>query len=141
MRRFILGWKHLGYERHLQAHIVNYADDFVIVCRKRAQEAYAAMARLMSILKLEINREKNPDLSSARRHLRLPGLHLLPLLLKSHRQGLPGNATEQKEDCCHQGKDQSPDKPSESTSPDSREGGATQRADAWLGQLFLPWSG
>ena len=58
MRRFILGWKHLGYERHLQAHIVNYADDFVIVCRKRAQEAYAAMARLMSILKLEINREK-----------------------------------------------------------------------------------
>ena len=58
MRRFILGWKHLGYERWLQAYIVNYADDFVIVCRQRAEEAYTAMAKLMSVLKLEINRDK-----------------------------------------------------------------------------------
>jgi group II intron reverse transcriptase/maturase len=27
MRRFILGWKTLGHERRLDAHIVNYADD------------------------------------------------------------------------------------------------------------------
>ena len=33
MRRFVLGWKVLGYERRLDAHIVNYADDFVICCR------------------------------------------------------------------------------------------------------------
>ena len=33
MRRFILGWKVLGHERRLDAHIVNYADDFVICCR------------------------------------------------------------------------------------------------------------
>ena len=58
MRRFILGWKQLGYERGLQAHIVNYADDFVIVCRKKAGEAYAVMTKLMSLLKLEINRDK-----------------------------------------------------------------------------------
>ena len=58
MRRFILGWKQLGYERGLQAHIVNYADDFVIVCRKKADEAYAVMTKLMSLLKLEINRDK-----------------------------------------------------------------------------------
>ena len=58
MRRFILGWKQLGYERRLQAHIVNYADDFVIVCRKKADQAYAAMTKLMSVLKLEINRDK-----------------------------------------------------------------------------------
>ena len=58
MRRFILGWKHLGYERWLQAHIVNYADDFVIVCRWKAQEAYTVMAKLMRVLKLEINQDK-----------------------------------------------------------------------------------
>ena len=58
MRRFILGWKHLGYERGLQAHIVNYADDFVIVCRWKAQEAYTVMAKLMRVLKLEINQDK-----------------------------------------------------------------------------------
>ena len=34
MRRFVLGWKTLGHhEQQLQARIVNYADDFVILCR------------------------------------------------------------------------------------------------------------
>jgi group II intron reverse transcriptase/maturase len=58
MRRFILGWKQLGFETRLQAHIVNYADDFVIVCRETADKAYTAMTRLMDKLKLEINGEK-----------------------------------------------------------------------------------
>src|SRR5439155_14533547 len=29
MRRFVLGWKKLGHEKRLAAHIVNYADDLV----------------------------------------------------------------------------------------------------------------
>jgi RNA-directed DNA polymerase len=29
MRRFVLGWKVLGHEARLDAHIVNYADDCV----------------------------------------------------------------------------------------------------------------
>ena len=33
MRRFVLGWKKLGYEKRWNAHIVNYADDLVICCR------------------------------------------------------------------------------------------------------------
>ena len=36
MRRFILGWKVLGHEQRFQAQIVNYADDFVICCRRNA---------------------------------------------------------------------------------------------------------
>jgi len=43
MRRFILGWKKLGHERRLDAHLVNYADDFVICCRGSAKQAMAAM--------------------------------------------------------------------------------------------------
>jgi RNA-directed DNA polymerase len=39
MRRFVLGWKKLGHEKRLSAHIVNYADDLVICCRDRAEEA------------------------------------------------------------------------------------------------------
>ena len=31
MRRFILGWKQLGYARQFHAEIVNYADDLCIV--------------------------------------------------------------------------------------------------------------
>jgi hypothetical protein len=43
MRRFVLGWKKLGHEKRLAAYIVNYADDLVICCRGRAEEALARM--------------------------------------------------------------------------------------------------
>ena len=58
MRRFVLGWKSLGYEKRFQARIVNYADDFVICCRGSANEAMLAMRQMMGTLKLTINEEK-----------------------------------------------------------------------------------
>lgn len=58
MRRFVLGWKVLGYERRFQAQIVNYADDFVICCRGDAEEAMAAVRDMMQKLKLTVNEEK-----------------------------------------------------------------------------------
>ena len=58
MRRFVLGWKQLGHERRLDAHIVNYADDFVILTRHRADEAMAAMRDMMAKLKLTVNEKK-----------------------------------------------------------------------------------
>ena len=58
MRRFVLGWKALGHERRLGAHIVNYADDFVICCRGHATEALRVMTDMMSKLKLTVNEAK-----------------------------------------------------------------------------------
>jgi hypothetical protein len=58
MRRFVLGWKKLGHEKRLQARIVNYADDFVICCRGRAEDALATMRVMMSKLKLTVNETK-----------------------------------------------------------------------------------
>jgi group II intron reverse transcriptase/maturase len=58
MRRFILGWKMLGHKRCLDAHIVNYADDFVICCRGTAREAMTVMRAMMSRLKLTVNEAK-----------------------------------------------------------------------------------
>jgi len=58
MRRFIEGWKRLGHEQRLQAYIVNYADDFVICSRGRAEEAMVAMRDMMSRLKLTVNEQK-----------------------------------------------------------------------------------
>lgn len=58
MRRFILGWKVQGHERRLDAHIVNYADDFVICCRGSAEAALAVMRVLMAKLKLTVNETK-----------------------------------------------------------------------------------
>ena len=58
MRRFILAWKVLGHERRLDAHIVNYADDFVICCRGSAEPALAVMRDLMARLRLTVNEAK-----------------------------------------------------------------------------------
>ena len=58
MRRFVLGWKTLGYQARLQARIVNYADDYVICCRGTAEEAMAAMRQMMQRLKLTVNEQK-----------------------------------------------------------------------------------
>jgi RNA-directed DNA polymerase len=58
MRRFIVGWKILGHEQRFDAHIVNYADDFVICCRGTADEAMATMRTMMSKLRLTVNETK-----------------------------------------------------------------------------------
>jgi group II intron reverse transcriptase/maturase len=58
MRRFIVGWKVLGHEQRLDAHIVNYADDFVICCRGTADEAMTAMRGMLSKLRLTVNETK-----------------------------------------------------------------------------------
>jgi RNA-directed DNA polymerase len=58
MRRFLLGWKQAGWDRKLKAHIVNYADDFVILCRETAESARAAMEAMMGKLRLKVNQQK-----------------------------------------------------------------------------------
>src|SRR5256714_6479193 len=58
MRRFVLGWKQLGHEKRLKAYIVNYADDLVICCRGRAEEALAIMRDIMRKLQLTVNETK-----------------------------------------------------------------------------------
>jgi hypothetical protein len=58
MRRFVLGWKKLGHEKRLSAHIVNYADDLVICCRGQAEEALARMRDIMTKLQLTVNETK-----------------------------------------------------------------------------------
>jgi RNA-directed DNA polymerase len=58
MRRFVLGWKVIGHEKRLDAHIVNYADDFVICCRGTGDQAMTAMRQIMERLKLTVNETK-----------------------------------------------------------------------------------
>ena len=58
MRRFVLGWKQLGMQHRWSANIVNYADDFVICCKGRAEDAMVAMRWMMERLKLTVNDDK-----------------------------------------------------------------------------------
>jgi RNA-directed DNA polymerase len=58
-RRFLLAWQLHGHQQTLDAHIVNYADDFVICCPPgNAEEAMAKMQTLMSRVGLEVNTAK-----------------------------------------------------------------------------------
>ena len=58
MRRFILGWKLLGYARQFGAEIVCYADDFCVLGRTSAAEMLQVITQLMNRLKLPINAQK-----------------------------------------------------------------------------------
>jgi RNA-directed DNA polymerase len=58
MRRFVLGWKRLGYEQRFGGHIVTYADDLVICCKRGAEEALSEMRQIMQKLRLRVNEEK-----------------------------------------------------------------------------------
>jgi len=58
-RRFMLAWYGHGYADRYQAEIVNYADDFVILCREgRGEGAMGAMRHLMGKLGLTVNEKK-----------------------------------------------------------------------------------
>jgi group II intron reverse transcriptase/maturase len=58
-RRFLLAWHNHGHQDKLDAHIVNYADDFVICCRPgNAGAAMTSMTTLMTRLGLEVNTTK-----------------------------------------------------------------------------------
>ena len=58
MRRFIVGWKVLGYARRFKAEVVTYADDLVVLGKVPAAEMLAAVEALTKALKLTVNADK-----------------------------------------------------------------------------------
>jgi RNA-directed DNA polymerase len=58
MNRFLKYWRQTGRGTEFQAHIINYADDFVILSRARAAAALAWTDRVMTRLGLTLNRTK-----------------------------------------------------------------------------------
>ena len=58
MNRFLKYWRLQGCDKTFRAHLVNYADDFVILSRGRAEEALAWTRAVMSRLGLNLNEAK-----------------------------------------------------------------------------------
>lgn len=58
MHRFLNYWHREGKGRQWRARIVNYADDFVILCRRTAQAAMEWTGKVMGALKLTLNTTK-----------------------------------------------------------------------------------
>jgi RNA-directed DNA polymerase len=57
-RRVLRAWEQNGYGRRLCARIVNYADDFVILTRNRAQEALEKVSHILRKIGLTLNDRK-----------------------------------------------------------------------------------
>jgi len=58
MNRFLKYWRQSGRGEVWQAHVINYADDFVVLSRGHAAEAMAWTDRVMARLGLTLNRTK-----------------------------------------------------------------------------------
>ena len=58
MRRFVLGWKTLGYAQRFCAEIVVYADDLCVLGKTPAAEMLTGVEQLMDGLKLTVNTQK-----------------------------------------------------------------------------------
>jgi RNA-directed DNA polymerase len=58
MNRVLKHWRQSGRGEAWQAHVINYADDFVILSRGHAAEALAWTDRVMTRLGLSLNRTK-----------------------------------------------------------------------------------
>jgi len=66
MNRFLKHWRRSGCGEAFRAHVVSYADDFVILSRGRAAEALTWTKGVMTKLGLTLNEAKT-SLRDARR--------------------------------------------------------------------------
>ena len=58
MHRFIKAFRKFGLEKKHGAVLVNYADDFVVLCKRDAQGALATIRRWLASIGLELNEAK-----------------------------------------------------------------------------------
>jgi RNA-directed DNA polymerase len=68
MNRFLKHWRLTARDKKYRAHIVSYADDFVILSRGYAQEALAWTRRVMTKLGLTLNEAKTSVRNARKDH-------------------------------------------------------------------------
>ena len=103
MNRFLKYWRQSGRGEAWQAHVINYADDFVILSRGHAAEALAWTDRVMTRLGLSLNRTKTCAARCTAGAVRLPGLQLRPALLPADRPLVHGGQSVEEERAASEG--------------------------------------
>ncbi len=78
MNRFLRHWRNQGRGEAFQAHVVNYADDFVILSRGHAEEALAWTRRVMTKLGLTVNETKTAVRDARQEHFDFLGYSFGP---------------------------------------------------------------
>ncbi|MGH7442897.1 MAG: group II intron reverse transcriptase/maturase [bacterium] len=90
MNRFLRAWREKGMGRRLEAKVVNYADDFVILCKGTAGEALAVTERWMKVLKLTLNEKKTCLRDARAEHFDFLGYTFGPIIHKPTGQSYLG---------------------------------------------------
>ena len=78
MNRFLRHWRNQGRGEAYQAHVVNYADDFVILSRGYAAEALAWTRQVMTKLGLTVNEAKTTVRDARQEHFDFLGYSFGP---------------------------------------------------------------
>jgi len=78
MNRFLRHWRYQGRGEAYRAHVVNYADDFVILSRGYADEALAWTRRVMTKLGLTVNEAKTTVRDARQEHFDFLGYSFGP---------------------------------------------------------------
>ena len=138
MRRFILGWKVLGYARRFGAEIVNYADDFVVLGQASAAEMLAVVNRLMEQLKLPVNAQKTRCLRCPEEPLEFLGYRIG---WNYRPMGRDRHPSEQDERSRHLPPDQRADGPQTRKAGSRGSGGAPEPDDLGVGKLLQSRAG
>ena len=66
LHAFDTAWRAYGLERRLQARLIRYADDFVILCRQTAAQVQPLVTQQLQALGLMLNLVKTRDLDAPR---------------------------------------------------------------------------
>ena len=78
MNRFLRHWRNQGRGEAYRAHVVNYADDFVILSRGHAEEALAWTRQVMTRLGLTVNETKTALRNARQEHFDFLGYSFGP---------------------------------------------------------------
>jgi RNA-directed DNA polymerase len=82
MSRFLRAWRERGMGEVLKARVVNYADDFVILCKGTAAKALDLARRWMAGMKLTLNEKKTCLRDARREHFDFLGYTFGPMVYR-----------------------------------------------------------
>ena len=141
MRRFVLGWRVLGYARRFRAEIVNYADDFCVLGRAPAAEMLTAVKRIMEELKLPVNERKTRCLRCPEEPMEFLGYRIGRNYRSKGKGAYIGTRPQPGERSKHLPQDQRVDGAEERESVTGPDGRGPEPDDNGVGELLQPGAG
>ena len=96
MNRYLRAFREAGFERRYGARLVNYADDFVVLCRRGAAEVLAQTRQWFQQMGLTLNEQKTRLCNGRREPFTFLGYTFGPMVYRKDGHGYLGTAPAKK---------------------------------------------